>query len=421
MSRPEEFLSFSQLHTGSDVAAFLGVSWDFLRYALYRIPEENRYRSFKVLKRSGNLRTIDAPCPQIRKLQEPLKAAIEMVYRPSAPVHGFAFERSIITNARQHVGARWLINVDLKDFFPSIHIGRVIGLYNSWPFLCGGEAATVLGQVCTHRKKLPQGAITSPVISNMVCFKLDRVLLTLAKRSRCQYTRYADDITFSSRKEEIPEPICKTLGGEFEAIGDELNALIQAHGFAVNPEKVSLQRRTRRMVVTGLKINAFPNVRRSLIRQIRAMLYAWKKFGLERAQHHYDTLYDRKTRRQQRASFRHVLAGKITYLGQVRGRQDKIYNRFAQQLFDLDPKLIRWHPLKSIEDMVRDATCVLTNDDGSRSGTGFHIASVGLVTCWHVAEFATKVFYANSPEKEYPVKCIAFNQDSDLAICQSDI
>jgi retron-type reverse transcriptase len=120
MSRSEEAGTPLPLRTGEDVAKFLSVSWPTVRYCLYRMPPSERYRTFTIPKRGGGVRTIEAPNSQIKLLQHALMHRLEEFYVPRVCVHGFTFRRSIVTNARRHVGCRWLLTVDLQDFFPSI-------------------------------------------------------------------------------------------------------------------------------------------------------------------------------------------------------------------------------------------------------------------------------------------------------------
>ena len=243
---------FALLKTAEDVASLLSVSWPALRHCLYRMPLSDRYRSFTIAKRGGGVRTIEAPCARIKGIQQTLLRELEQVYTPRPPVHAFTFDRSIVTNARRHVGCRWLLNVDLQDFFPTIHLGRVIGLFKAWPFQCGSEAATTLAQLCTFNARLPQGAPTSPIISNMICYKMDREILALAKAHRCVYTRYADDISISTRKEQMPAAFVTATSGAV-VLGGEFISLIDAAKFRINTSKVRLQHRSGRLVVTGGK------------------------------------------------------------------------------------------------------------------------------------------------------------------------
>jgi RNA-directed DNA polymerase len=414
--------TFPRLKNGTDVAAMLGVSWRALRYHLFRMPQTHRYRAFAVPKRGGGVRAIEAPCKRLKDIQTSLLRVLEEIYFPRAPVHGFTFGRGIVTNARRHVGARWLLNIDLKEFFPSIHIGRVIGLFKSWPFSAEDEAATVIAQLCTCGGKLPQGAPTSPIISNMVCFKMDQELLELAKNERCTYTRYADDITFSTRLSVMPIPVLESPGPPL-TLGEQLKKVLGAANFEVNATKMRLQNRKHRMVVTGLKINRFPNVRKSLISQIRAMLHAWSKFGVEAAQREFATYYDNRSRGPTtvETSFRHVLLGKLLFLGQVRGFSDKRFTRFARQLYELDPTLLPKSPAYDVSHIARAATCVLTNDDESKTGTGFFLERVGLVTCHHVSAFATRAFYPDAIGEFHSVQVLESRADIDLAICQTEL
>jgi RNA-directed DNA polymerase len=387
------------------------------------MPPAERYRSFEISKRGGGSRTIDSPCLQIKLLQQALLRRLEEVYAPRVCVHGFTFDRSIVTNARRHVGCQWLLNIDLENFFPSIHIGRIIGLFRARPFNCEREAAVTLAQLCTNNGRLPQGAPTSPMLSNMICFKMDREILALAKAHRCMYTRYADDITISTRLSELSQSIVFRDGATL-VVGDDLNAILVSARFQVNHTKLRLQHRSQRLVVTGLKINRFPNVRRQLISQIRAMLHAWKKFGIKAADAEFAAQYDNRRSRSPFAgtpAFRNVLLGKLLFLGQVRGFADKRFTEFATQLYELDPTLLPKSPIYAVSQIARAATCVLTNVDESKTATGFFLSGVGLITCHHVAEWATVAFYPDALAARYPVTVLDAKPDIDLAICKTDL
>jgi hypothetical protein len=298
----------------------------------------------------------------------------------------------------------------------------VIGLFKAPPFNCGNEAAIVLAQICTLHGRLPQGGPSSPIISNMICFKMDRQILELARAHRCTYTRYADDISISTRLPELSAAIAAQHGVEV-IIGEDLSSIITGARFQVNPAKIRLQHRSHRLVVTGLKVNRFPNVRRQLISQIRAMLHAWKKFGLDKAGAEFVAKYDKRSRNpfSPPAAFRNVLLGKLLFLGQVRGFSDKRFTEFAAQLYDLDPTLLPKSPIYSVSQVARAATCVLTNDDESKTATGFFLQGIGLITCHHVAEWATNAFYPDTFSNRYSVAVVDSKPDSDLAICQTDL
>jgi len=180
-----------------DVAALLEVKYPDLTWHLYRRGMDTNYTTFEIKKRSGGTREIRAPISALKILQEKLCYILQLIYRVRRPVHGFAIGRSIVSNASPHVGKSFVLSVDIEDFFPSINFGRVRGMFMAAPYDVPERAATVLAQLCCYDNQLPQGAPTSPVVSNMVCGKLDSELHRLARRNRCVYTRYADDLTFS--------------------------------------------------------------------------------------------------------------------------------------------------------------------------------------------------------------------------------
>ncbi len=183
-SRPD----LRNLQTLSDVVAFLGVSEKYLTFLLYGRTHKRFYTVFKIRKRAGEFRRIASPPPAIRVLQDKLKTLFEAVYFPKFSVQGFVVGRSIMTNASPHVRPRWLLNIDLESFFPSIHFGRVRGMLMARPYLAGPGAASVIARICCHGDRLPQGACTSPIIANMICARLDGQLLQLARQLDCMYT-----------------------------------------------------------------------------------------------------------------------------------------------------------------------------------------------------------------------------------------
>jgi RNA-directed DNA polymerase len=212
----------------------------------------------------------------------------------------------------------------------------------AWPYNLNDSVATVLAQICCYNNELPQGAPTSPIISNMICAKMDSQLLGLAKKHQCFYTRYADDITFSTYTSTFPIALArKSSAGQVE-IGRKLNQIIVDNGFQINNSKVRLQTREYRQEVTGLTVNKIPNVRRKYTRQIRAMLHAWEKYGLEAAENEFRYEHDKKHRGpyKNEVSFKQVVKGKIEFLGMVRGRDNPFYLRFCKQLKRLAPELV---------------------------------------------------------------------------------
>lgn len=336
--------------TLKDVAKLLDLRPHQLTYALFSARDNQRYATFEIPKRTGGMRRIDSPIGVIRTGQKRLAPILAKLHRPHPASQGFLPERSILTNAEAHAGQRLVLNVDLADFFPSINFGRVRGLFRAPPFHMGDAAATVCAQLCTFRNGLPQGAPTSPVLSNYIATGLDRRLHRLARENRCRYTRYADDITFSTGAPALPVSLCAPLGEGMNApveVGPALAAQISAAGFAVNPKKVRLQRRSVRQSVTGVTVNEKPNVDRLRVRRIRAMVHAWRKFGLEAAaaEHLRKKVGRQNVGRNDRARvFRNALYGELAFLKMLRGEDDPLYRKFCAQLLALDgapPKTLR--------------------------------------------------------------------------------
>jgi len=287
ISQQEIKSRFFTLETVEDVAELLEVRKDRLIYHLYRRPDEEKYIVFKIPKKSGGKRTIKVPISSIKIIQRKLNKVFQAVYKQRNPAHGFIKRRNIISNASRHVNKRWVLNIDLKDFFPTITFQRIRGLLLSRQYRLGKAAATVLAQICCHEGNLPQGAPSSPMISNMICSKLDNELNEMSIKNGCVYTRYADDLTFSTNEEIFPEKLAKQdEDGETE-LGDEIDNIIKKNWFIVNKYKVKLRRYDMRQEVTGLTVNKKVNVRRRYVKQIRAMLHSWERHGLEHAQHEY--------------------------------------------------------------------------------------------------------------------------------------
>jgi RNA-directed DNA polymerase len=336
---------FFSLATPRDVANLLELPYDHLIHILYRAPERYQYRTFHIRKRSGGTREISAPPSSLQILQSKLNTVLQLVYPRKPSAHGFVTGRSIRSNAREHVGKRFVLNVDLEDFFPSINFGRVRGMFMAHPYGLQPPVATVLAQICCHNNQLPQGAPTSPMVSNMVCARLDGDLQRLAQRHRCTYTRYADDLTFSTTLRTFPQQLADPEAGwtgDQLALGQELRSVIHSNGFHINTGKQRLQFRGWRQEVTGLTVNKFPNVSRRFVRQVRAMLHAWERYGLEAAEQEFREKHDRRSRRPggRPPSFGRVVRGKLDFLKMVKGEGDPTYRRLRNRLHALAPDLI---------------------------------------------------------------------------------
>ena len=265
-----------------ELAAVLGYTPKAIAFILYKIPPQAKYTDFKVPKRTGGERTIHAPIPRLKVLQRHLanvltEALQELESQSSVRrfvSHGFMPGRTIITNASAHKCRRYVLNLDLENFFPSVNFGRIRGvLMKDKRFALQEPVATTIAQIACHDDRLPQGSPCSPVISNIVAHLLDVRLVRLAKKYRCTYTRYADDITFSTNQKNFPTELAAPDPNKDGAwlLGAELADTIKKAGYGVNSKKTRMQMRGSRQEVTGLVANAKVNVRKEYYRNIRTM------------------------------------------------------------------------------------------------------------------------------------------------------
>jgi RNA-directed DNA polymerase len=346
------------LKSAHDVAAYFEARLGRMLWTLYKAPVSVRYRAFEIPKRTGGMRPIHAPHGMVRELQDKMKADLDRLYQPHPSAHGFIVAKSVASNAKPHVGKRWVLNVDLEDFFPTINFGRVRGLFMKPPFDMTPAAATVCAQIATFKNGLPQGAPTSPALSNLIAVPLDRALLRLARYQHVTYTRYADDITFSTDDMQFPAGLAlreQLADGSYTVVaGDELSKAVAASGFRMNAKKVRLQGRGVRQSVTGLGVNVHVNVARERIRRLRAMLHAWDKFGLEAAgDEHFRRYRGRdmtKGPHDAGRAFRNIVYGHLSFVKMVRGTSNPVFLKLCSRVLELDP-----NPSKFVRQVVYGA------------------------------------------------------------------
>lgn len=268
--------------TLDDLARLLGFTPSGLSYVIYKLPEPLKYQSFEIPKRKGGKRLINAPQPMLALLQRRLAkflydCLVELKKGPlpwRSPAHGFEKKRSIITNATLHKRRRYVLNLDLEDFFPSINFGRVRGFFiKDRHFALQEKVATVITQIACFNNELPQGSPCSPVISNLIGHLLDTRLARFAKIHKCTYSRYADDITFSTSLKVFPAELAALVPGSTSIweLGAPLRKKIEHSGFRINDKKTRMQLRGSRQVTTGLTVNAKVNIRQEYYRTARSM------------------------------------------------------------------------------------------------------------------------------------------------------
>lgn len=426
---------FRELSTVKEFAELIQCNQLELHYYLYKADNKEKYTVVTIKQKNGKERKISIPCLFLASAQQKLYELLYSFYKIPENVHGFIRGRSIATNAQQHEGQTCVLNIDLKDFFGSINFGRIRGLFLAAPYNFSKEAATFLAQICCFDNELPQGSPISPLLSNMICAHMDFLLAEFARRNKCIYTRYADDITISCKTLNFNKSVVEIVDGKVE-LGRKLREIIEKpknlkssfKNFEINENKIYLRGKGERLEVTGLIVNRRVNVSRRFINQIRAMLYAWEKHGLEKAGHHFWLQYDRKNRfsnteksEKAKVVFNKVVKGKLDFLAMVRGNDDPIYRKFIQQYWDLNPskvipKTLKHNHLKRPEDFI----FVIENFQVGTQGTAFYLENFGFVTCAHVLPKEAfindfKIFHYKNPELEFKISDVMVSEELDLA------
>ncbi|AJH14522.1 reverse transcriptase family protein [Myroides profundi] len=292
---------------------------------------KDRYTSFEILKKSGSKRTIHSPHLILNKILKALNLILQCSFEPHQAAMGFVKNRSIVDNAKYHLNHSYVYNIDLKDYFYCFDLKRVkFGFFNvPFDFSKNQESlAFFIACLCTHpldingelKTVLPQGAATSPTLTNILSYRLDRKLTGLAKRFNLLYSRYADDITFS---------------GDFDFSKNkdfiaELDRIITKEGFEINKDKTRMQSKAFRQQITGLVVNEKVNVHKGFIKQLRMWIHYIEKYGLEKAQ----SIFDKSEIKPLNAKYdlANVLKGKIEFLKHVKGQEDPTYIKLNQRL-----------------------------------------------------------------------------------------
>jgi hypothetical protein len=300
------------------------------------------YYEFEIKKKNGSNRQIFAPHKELKYIQVCLNYILNAVYEVHEAATGFVPDRSIVDNAEKHVGKNFVFNVDLKDFFPSIDKARIKARLRYPPFNLSWEKnrypiGALISDLCCHemtvkrqdengrwielrKEVLPQGAPTSPFLSNIICQKLDYYLTAVAKRFDLSYSRYADDITFSSQHNLFHK------NSEFIK---EMRRVITSQNFVINKEKVRLQNFYVRQEVTGIVVNEKPNVRKKFVKQLRMWLYYWETYGYGKANYLFqkDYLKENGHHKKGEPNLIDVLSGKLDFLKMIKGENDSTYQK----------------------------------------------------------------------------------------------
>lgn len=313
----------------------------------------NRYYIFSIKKKSGTERIIHSPNDGLKAIQRCLNLIFQTIYDVNPAATGFIRGKSIVDNANIHSGSYYVYNIDLKDFFSSIDQARLWGRLQHPPFNLNKkkgklEIANIISSLCcqkmeverlsnegeweiVERNVLPQGAPTSPTMINIICQQLDFYLSAVAKRFGLRYTRYADDITFSSMHDVYKQ------NGDFL---NELHRIIKSQNFHIKESKTRLQKQGYRQEVTGLKVNAKVNVKTKYVKQLRLWLYYWESYGYEKANSYFISQYreDKGHTKNSLTNIEQVIRGKLNFLKMVKGSDNGTYIKLKKRFDNLCPK-----------------------------------------------------------------------------------
>lgn len=335
---------------------FFSTSFDF------KDKKRNRYTRFHIRKKSGNLREIKAPLPKLKEIQRAINTILHTVYTMQEQAYGFVPGKSIANNARLHAGASFILNVDIKDFFPSVHFRRVKLMLEKEPFNLTGEReplAFLIANLCTEDGVLPQGAPTSPILTNIICQRLDRRLQQLATQYKAIYSRYADDITFSADEYIFTRRFMQRL-----------EKILKDDRFEINPEKTRIQGKAYRQEVTGLTVNEKVNVSRQFYRSYCTLLHLYKTKGAETALNYHrrrmpDSVIQAKMKKEIKnpeTYMQNVIWGKYYFISMVKGK-DSIPPPFERPIDKIRlgdgtylSKTIKLYPSHKEEDTINQNT-----------------------------------------------------------------
>lgn len=298
------------IYSVSHFCRLVGYREDFVRWIS---KEQSRsYRTFYVKKKSGGERRIDEPLPSLKEIQTWILNEILNKVKPSPYAKAYRKGMSLKSSARFHLNQDKVLTLDLKDFFPSIKEKKVLEIFRRLGYR--RPVAELFARLCTYEGSLPQGAPTSPALSNLAAGRLDEAIAALVLPLGVRYTRYADDLTFSG----------DFAAGELIA---KIRDIVHAHGFRLNAKKTRVRRSYQRQEVTGIVVNEKMNLPRSYRRRIRSHIYYIKKYGLAS---HLARIGET------RDNYLYHLMGQISYSLHINGEDSEMqgYRDFARRLLD---------------------------------------------------------------------------------------
>ena len=246
-------------------ALLIGINKNILNRVIY--SENSFYKNVEIPKKNGDKRELSIPSLPLKYMQKWILDNILYNIPISKFATGFCRKKSIVTNARQYIGKQCIINIDIKDFFPSIKIKKIFNIFYYYGYT--KEVSFLLSKLCCYKGKLPQGSPASPYLSNIASLKIDKRISKLAKKYNANYSRYADDITISGNYGIIK---CK----------DIIKTILEEEGFNINDRKTRILYKHQRQEVTGIIVNSNKiTVGRKYKRKLMQEIYFCLKFGFK--------------------------------------------------------------------------------------------------------------------------------------------
>ncbi|MFN3239849.1 MAG: reverse transcriptase domain-containing protein [Pseudomonadales bacterium] len=418
-----------QTFTPFDLAYELGTNYAAISHYYYSNNIDSHYRVLKVSKATGGEREIRAPDKQLLNLQRKLLVLLEAMYKAPDAATGFIKGRGIFQNASVHRKSKFVFNLDLSDFFTTITFQRVYGLLKSPPYSLQQQTAAVIAHLSCVKGHLPQGAPTSPIISNMICRRLDRECQRLALKHYAKYSRYADDITFSfrGRRTTLPVEIVEVIGPLSNplgaSVGQSLRNIIKGNGFDINQRKTRLQSNRQRQSVTGLVVNEKVNVPRKFVRNTRALIHSAR--NIPPSEDEFKKI-EKKAR------------GCLEFIRTVKGIDSPVYDNLAKRFNNLNPTKRaprrasgNRHGGNSVHTSAYQKVWALDFEGISEStelvqATAFSVSSNLAVTCLHAfrkaqednAELPRRCFLIRPPPlgEKVEAELIGGHDNRDIAI-----
>lgn len=328
----------------------LKISGSFRLSELLKIEKESAYEKFLLPKKNGGKRIIHSPNKELAFLQYCLSLLLKDYYIPNSHACGFIEGKSILTNAQFHINKDIVYTIDLENYFTTINSQRIVEVLMRRPFRFSYIVAVFIANLTTvsvsdKLRVLPQGAPSSPLITNIVSDRLDLRLSKLSENYSLGYSRYVDDITFSFNFENLKR---WNSHGFRKGLKQIIEEIIAEEGFTINQKKTRVSFHTQKQMVTGLVVNTKPNIPRVQIKKLRTILHNWEVDGYIIASHKFFKNREESNSRIKTFSYmENVIAGYLSYIEMVKGVNDSTLLKLKE----------RYNALK-----VRDKLFVLNNN-----------------------------------------------------------